>query len=479
MPTRTARTSSARLDALAHHYRPRGAQAALFTCRDDEVLLSGPAGTGKSRACLEKLLFMALSNPGLRGLIVRKTLASLGGSALQTWRKFVIKEALAHNDVDFYGGSPEEPPQYRFTNGSAVVIGGLDNPLKIMSTEYDVIYVQEATELVPDDWQSLTTRLRSGVTSFQQLIADCNPNVPTHWLKRRCDDGITTMLDTKHEENPVLFDDAGKVTERGAAYITKLDNLTGVRKQRLRHGRWVAADGMVYTEWRQSDHVVPRFVVPRDWPRIWSIDFGFTNPFVWQCWVEDPDGRLILQREIYRPERTVDEHARHIMSLVSVADPDWRPTVAQQRGEDRVFAHEGRRWTEPRPEVIICDHDAEGRETLTQELGIGTIAANKSVLDGIQAVQRRMRPAGDGKPRIMLMADAVHERDMDRHEAGKPTCTAEEMPGYVWKPRPRTVIGEQKPAPEEPIKEDDHGLDAMRYAVVHRDAGRRANIRWL
>jgi len=30
--------------------------------QDDEVLLSGPAGTGKSRACLEKVHLMALMN---------------------------------------------------------------------------------------------------------------------------------------------------------------------------------------------------------------------------------------------------------------------------------------------------------------------------------------------------------------------------------------------------------------------------------
>ena len=56
-------------------YGPRGGAKALFYCKDSEVLLAGPAGTGKSRAALEKLHLLALKYPGLRGLMVRKTRA--------------------------------------------------------------------------------------------------------------------------------------------------------------------------------------------------------------------------------------------------------------------------------------------------------------------------------------------------------------------------------------------------------------------
>ena len=130
-------------DRLVHRYTPRGACKKLFECRDYEVLLIGPAGTGKSRGCLEKLHLQAMKHPGMRGLIVRKTLASLGSTTLVTWRSYVIKQALLTGEVEFYGGSQEEPPQYRYRNGSVIVIGGMDKPTKIMSSEYDVAYVGE------------------------------------------------------------------------------------------------------------------------------------------------------------------------------------------------------------------------------------------------------------------------------------------------------------------------------------------------
>jgi PBSX family phage terminase large subunit len=438
--------------ALTHRYTPRGTARDLFACRDPEVLVSGPAGTGKSRGCLEKLHMMALLNPGLRGLIVRKTLASLGSTALVTWRTHVVAEALATGVVAFYGGSPQEAASYRYTNGSVITVGGMDRSTRIMSSEYDIVYVQEATELTEDDWEAITTRLRNGKVSFQQLLADCNPDAPHHWLKVRCDAGKTLMLDSRHEDNPLLFDDSGALTEIGTAYIGKLDNLTGVRYQRLRRGLWVAAEGLIYEEWDPVRHLVDPFPIPATWTRYWSVDFGFTNPLVLQCWAEDPDGRLFLYRELYRTKRLVEDHARDILKLVRDVKQAWR---------------------EPRPRAIICDHDAEDRATLERHLGMSTVPAQKTVSDGIQAVATRLRIDGTGRPRIGVFRDAVVARDHELVDQRKPACTAEEIVGYVWD------TGAGKKIKETPLKENDHGCDALRYMVAHLDLGAQPRVRFL
>src|SRR5690242_5222764 len=54
--------------AVRVHYAPRGSAQSLFRTRAPEILVSGPAGTGKSRACLTKLHLAALKKPGMRGL---------------------------------------------------------------------------------------------------------------------------------------------------------------------------------------------------------------------------------------------------------------------------------------------------------------------------------------------------------------------------------------------------------------------------
>lgn len=423
---------------LTHSYAPKGTQRDLFGHREPEVLVSGPAGTGKSRACLEKLHTMALLNPGMRGMIVRKTFASLSSTALVTWKQHVIPEALETGLVTQYGGGTQEPPSYRYTNGSVVGIAGMDKSTRIMSSEYDVVYVQEATELTQDDWEALTTRLRNGKVSFQQLLADCNPSSPSHWLKLRCDEGKTKMLLSTHEDNPTLFNDAGELTEAGKAYIGKLDNLTGPRKQRLRFGKWVGAEGVIYEDFDASVHVVDE--LPEIVTTYWAIDFGFTNPFVWQEWGEDADGRLYLMRELYRTQRLVTDHAAEIRSLTKDSQ---------------------------RPQVIVCDHDAEGRATLERALGCSTVAANKKVTQGIQATAQRMALAGDGKPRIFVYRKALVSRDQSLVDARKPSCTQDEIPGYIW-----------DGTKESPVKANDHGCDAMRYMVAQKDLGVVPMVRW-
>lgn len=169
----------------------RGSARELLHRRDKEVLLAGPAGTGKSYAALWKVHLMCMLNPGMRALVVRKTHKSLTTTGLVTFQDHVAKEAIANGICRWHGGSGEKPAQYQYTNDSVIVVGGLDNADKIMSAEYDIAYVQEATDLTPDDWEKINTRLRNGMVSFQQLIADCNPQQSSHWLKRRCDEGKT------------------------------------------------------------------------------------------------------------------------------------------------------------------------------------------------------------------------------------------------------------------------------------------------
>lgn len=446
-------------DVVERSITLRGAARELLERRDSEVALVGPAGTGKSYAALYKIHLMCLLNPGMRALVVRKTHKSLTSTGLVTFREQVAAEAIAAGICKWYGGSGERPAQYMYSNGSSIVVGGLDNADKIMSAEYDIAFAQEATDLTPDDWEKITTRLRNGKVSFQQLIADANPQQPSHWLKKRCDEGATVMLYGRHEDNPRLFDEAGGITAEGASYIGKLDALTGVRKERLRHGRWAAAEGMIYEGWDPSVHLSDRKVLPMDWPRIWGVDFGFTNPFVWQMWAIDPDGRLWLEKEWYRAQMLVEDHAKMILHTVT-----WKGNSDPRRGQ----------WRYPKPRAIVCDHDAEDRATLERHLGIGTVAAWKGVSDGIQAVQGRLKQQPDGKPRLIVCRDALIERDEELAAAGKPLGFVQEVEGYVWEP---ALDG--RPSKDRPLKENDHSMDTARYVVAHQDLAPRGRVRWL
>lgn len=455
---------------LEHEFTPRGTIKAVMADRAPEILVAGPAGTGKSRGLLEKLLLIALKYPGARILMLRKTNVSLAATGLQTWEQFVVKEALACGAVRFFGGSKRKPAAYRFSNGSEVVVGGMDNPMKIMSSEYDVIYVQEANELELEEWEACTSRLRNGVLPYQQLLADCNPQEPTHWLKERCDRGRTKYYHSTHEENPVYFDevvgDDGlieyKVTPAGAAYIAKLDALTGVRYQRLRLGNWVAAEGVIYEEWNPGRHLIDPFPIPLSWPRYWVIDFGFVNPTCVQWWAENPDGELFMYRELYSTGWTPDIVALRCMEQVATFDQHWKPTPRELNRPPEMW-----HWHEPKPVKVVTDHDASGRQVFSRDTGLVTNKAKKDVLDGIAEVQVRLRTA-----RMKFFKDALaNPIDQALADVKKPTRTVEEFPGYVWD------TGAGKKIKEEPLKDGDHGMDDVRYIAMDRSDRFRPGFR--
>lgn len=412
-------------------FAPRGAARDLMLAKDREVLIEGPAGTGKSRVAMEKAYLLAHRYPGMRGLFVRQTRASMTDSTLVTWEEKVVPPGSPLLD----GPKRTQRHSYMFPNRSEIVIAGLDKSSKIMSTEYDFVLVDEATETAEGAIEDLTTRLRNFVMPYQQLVASVNPGPPSHWLNQRANRGAMRRLRSRHRDNPRLFNArTGRWTAEGTLYMATLDALTGVRKLRLRDGIWAMADGMVYDGWDPERHLVNSFAIPPSWRRFRVIDFGYTNAFVCQWWALDDDSRMYRYREIYRTQRLAEDHAREIVALSA--------------GE--------------RIELTIADHDAEDRATLAAH-GVPTRPAFKSVSRGIQATQARLRPAGDGRPRLYLLRDALVARDPDLAARKLPTCTEEEVEGYVW------AQGAGGKAKEEPVKLHDHGVDTLRYAVAYAD----------
>jgi PBSX family phage terminase large subunit len=414
-------------------YEPRGAARKLWKCKAHEVMLSGPAETGKTLCSLQKLDALMLKYPGAQAAIIRKTRKSMTGSVLQTFENKVIRP---EEGIVPYGGKHVE--WYDYPNGSRIFVGGMDNPDKVLSSERDFIYINQSEELTLDDWEKLTTRCtgRAGNTPYAQIFGDCNPGPSNHWILQRVKEGALKFIESRHEDNPVLFNESGEITEQGKISIGILDALTGVRYHRLRHGRWVSAEGVIYESWDRSVHLIPAFPIPKDWVRFRSVDFGFTNPFVCQWWAEDPDGRMFMYREIYKTQLLVEDAGKEIKRLSA--------------GETI--------------EATVCDHDAEDRATLEKHGEFSTIAANKAVKTGIEAVQVRLRKAGDGRPRLYIFQDSIVESDKRLIDVKKPYCTEQEIESYIWEP-----AGEGRSAKETPKKVDDHGMDPLRYAVMYRE----------
>ena len=428
-----------RLELVGHNRR------AYQDRTSSEVLVSGPAGTGKTYGNLLKLLWFCGEYPGARVLMVRKTRKSLAESAMVTLERILHGAGLRPKPID-----RTHRHEYGLPGRSAVVVGGMDDPSKVLSTEYDLIYVNEATELNLNEWEELSFRLRAMAGPFDQMLADCNPESPHHWLYKRfiagrepgtARPGHPTNYPTRHHENPGYYDwRTRQWTAAGVRYLARLGAATGIRRARKYEGKWVGAEGMVYGY--DPDAHTWRGEVPRHWPRVWGVDWGKRVPTALGVWAVEPGGPMVLTREVYQT---------HL-----------RPDVLGRRA--RAWVEGG---AEPAPQAIVCDHDTAGEDYKGQferASGLTLTLADKADRDkGIQATQARFDvDPGTGRAGIAFRAGTLdHDPDPALVEAGRPTCLIEELVGYVW---------DQNQLKDEPIAHNDHALDAMRYVSRWVDA---------
>lgn len=400
-------------------YVPYGGNAEAIYSHEPEVILSGPAETGKTLADCWKAHLICSKYAGAQGAMIRKTQTSVYGSVIQTYERVIDGAPITK-----YGG--EKPEKYIYPNGSVIWVGGMDNKDRVLSSERDFIMTCQTEEFTLDDWEYLTTRTtgRSAVIPYPQLFGDCNPAGSMHWIQQRTKAGHLKLIHTTHRDNPTLYNRDGSLTKQGERTVSRLSALSGVRRKRLFEGIWATAEGAVYDNFDTSIHVKTR---PDTDFKIWYLaqDEGYTNPAVILLVGEDGDGRIHISREWY------------------------------ERGKlQSVVVSQAKTWTDEKGvQLSAVDDSANGLIAELINAGVPAMAAGKGdVLSGIQRVQDRLKVQGDGLPRLTIDPDCVN--------------TINEFESYVWK---KTANGISK---DEPQKENDHAMDAIRYLDTALNAPR-------
>jgi len=194
-------------------------------------------------------------------------------------------------------------------------------------------------------------------------------------------------------------------------------------------GHWVAADGSVFDSWTDQ-HVIDWTALPlmRQLIAI-GIDYGTTNP----------THAVLLGLGIDGVLYAVDEY-RYEPSTMS-----RRKTDAELSADLRAWLAEAHlpdpRQSRMRAEHVIADPSAASLRVQLDADGIETAAADNDVLYGLRVL-------------AMLFA-----RNLLRISTRCPALLLE-IPGYSWS---TTATEEGQDAP---IKVNDHGIDALRYAVI-------------
>ncbi len=414
-------------------FKPLPWQVDAFRDMRPVKLLTGGAGGGKSAVAAEIMHALALRYPGATVIIGRKA-----------------RENMTNSTIPFFVNSVVGPdPRVKFTksefrcdyhNGSQVIFFGMNDAKQRESLRsvgskgaVDFCWLEEANAFIRDDMNEVRGRMRGTAAGWNQIVLTTNPDRPTHWINQ--DIIIPSRTDAGQKRFAVYYSKAADNRYNSASYQDTLNELTGVQFDRMVRGLWVQAEGVVYDEFDPELHIVEPFEIPREWRRVRSIDFGFTNPFSCLWGAVDPDGRIYIYREIYKTKTLCEDHAKHIVRL--------------SRDE--------------KIEATVADHDAEDRATLERH-GVPTRKAFKAIDVGIQAVKARLRKAADGRPRLFVFRNALVAADPELVEKKQPTGLLAEFEAYAW---PKGADG--KAQKEQPVDAWNHAEDSVRYLTAYVD----------
>lgn len=357
---------------------------------------------------------------GAMGLILRKTRESMNNSTVLFYERMIVgKTPHVHHNRG----------QHRFEyedSGSIVAYGGMKDEEQReqirsigLAGGVDRVWMEEATRFSEADLNEILARMRGSVSPYCQIILTTNPDSPTHFIKTRLMDGGQAR---------VYFSSAVDNAHNPPEYIQTLQQLTGIQALRLRDGKWVQAEGVVFDNWDMAN-ITPEAEYNPDLPVIWGVDDGYASgqgvgtpsyhPRVILFAQETPQGGFNIFDEQY----SLNE-----LSEVSIAN-----ALAK---------------TYHRPEAAYADSSAAELRGRIWNEGIMTVGATHPVHEGIKNL-RRLICDGNG---IRLFR--IHPRCV---QLGR------EMATYRYDDASRLAsIGEPKP-----LKLDDHGPDTCRYLVWH------------
>ena len=238
-----------------------------FESKAPIVVNRGGARSSKSYSLGQLFVQKFVSLKNRKMLVTRKTFPSLRLSAY----RLMLSLFGQYDHMRYFKHSKVEHSIENSYNNNYMVFTSVDDPEKIKSTEWNDIWMEEATEFTFDDFQMLRLRL-SGPSNGNpnQLYLSFNPVDAFHWIK-------TQIIDKgrEYDEIPSTFLD-NPFLEPG--YIKILMDLKKEDPNYWKiygEGEWGILEGLIYSKWR----VAQAELWPEDFVEtIYGLDFGFNHP---------------------------------------------------------------------------------------------------------------------------------------------------------------------------------------------------------
>jgi len=377
----------------------------LFGDSRRNIILIGGAGSGKSVFASQKVVIRCMMEPRHRVACFRKIAktckVSLFNRFLEVFNQLGVERLWKANKSDL--------TFLYLPNNSMIHCLGLDDELKLKSFEgMSSAWLEEATEMTPDDYKQINLRIRGMTPGYKQIILTFNPMSAMHWIKEhffdRTNEVLTTILKTTYLDNRFLPPEDVQVIEDLRETDSYYWDVYGL-------GEWGMVSGLIYR---------PALTL-NEHPSVfdsdcYGLDFGYNNPM---------SLHHLGFKDVNPITKKGNVFVREIIHESCLTTPDLIERMIDEKIDEDI--------------PIYCDSEDPSRIKEIQDAGFHALPADKgqgSVAAGIDLCKS-------------LTWFTLEDNVNFNKERGT----------YMWAKHKDGMILDL------PLKLNDHAMDATRYAV--------------
>ncbi|MFZ5688665.1 MAG: PBSX family phage terminase large subunit [Bacillota bacterium] len=377
----------------------------------DAIICDGSVRAGKTVVMSFSYVMWAMTtfdgeNLGMAG----KTIGALRRNVIQPLKRILkgrgykVKDHRADNYLIV---------SYRGRSNTFYLFGGKDESSQdlIQGITLAGMFFDEVA-LMPESFVNQATARCS--VDGAKLWFNCNPAGPYHWFK-------TNWLDKLNEKNAIhlhfTMDDNLSLSPRVKERYRRM--YSGVFFKRYILGLWVMAEGIIYDMFQDDVHKI--YTLPDSFEKYYvGIDYGTSNPCVFLL-IGLNDGKYYVIKEYYHDSRATGKQK---------TDAQYS-TDFQEFIKDKAVSGI---FIDPSATSFIAQLKANGVTNIFE--------ADNTVLDGIRTVSTA----------LSNMTLFIYQKCVN---------TLKEFYSYAWDEKA------QQRGEDKPIKQFDHAMDALRYAIYN------------
>lgn len=258
------------------------------------VVNVGGVRSSKSYSIAQCVNAYALEYPGLAIGICRKIASTLTSSVIRpfkrvassfdTWDENCFNKSERYYIYDQLDGNKEK---------STIQFFGLDDIEKIKSTEFNLIWLEEATGFTYEDFTFLKTRLSAEKPAGwkrNQCILSLNPGDARGWIRTKLlPQENVCLIESTYKDNPFL-------SEEYVRSILEMKDTNPRMYKMLVLNQWGVSEGRVFDKWELYNDET----APKEFDQvIYGLDFGYNHPTALiECSFKDNE--VYLKEVIYK-----------------------------------------------------------------------------------------------------------------------------------------------------------------------------------